>query len=1056
MIEFAIRRGILLTIAVLVVSVLGVLAAMRIPIQMIPDLEVRTISILTDWPGATPRDVEQEILIEQERYLRNIPNLSRMKSNATTGEARIELEFPFGVDINDALIRVNNALSQVPAYPENVDEPRLLTTSFSTNSFMFMRVEPLPGQRDALNMIMMRDYIEDYVRPRLERIPGVSEVNVGGGAERQIQVLVDTESLAARGLSLADVRRAIRLRNQDISGGDIDSGKRRYLLRTLGRYQDVEALRETILLRRGDALVRLGDVADVRLDHFEIRTHAYVDGLPIIFLSTRREVGSNVIATKQALLPVMAEINRDLLNPAGMQMRLITDDVRYVEASIANVWQNLAIGAVLATLVMFLFLRSVPATLVGVIGIPICTIAAFFGLMLAGRTVNVISLAGVAFAIGMTLDNSIVVLESIQKARRAGRDRIAAALAGTREVWPAVLASTLTTLLVFTPVLFVEEEAGQLYSDVAIAISAAVLASMLVAVTVVPSLSSRLPIGGDNQGDGGDGFVQLRQCCLQGITWLCSTLKRRIALLLGILGFTLWVIFALTPPAEYLPEGEEAKSFSSMYAPAGYNLEEMHRIGKELNGYFLPYINDDPEQYARGETDVPAIAYFNMRVQPQNLRMIAEAKDPAQIGALMAVIDEKFREYPGMRAFSARGSIISSNDGGTRSVNLDISGPAMEELFKVADEAYRRAFDIFGNPQVNAEPSSLTLAQPLLEIKPYWERLSDVGIRLEDLGYAVAVLTDGAYVDEFFMDDQKIDIFLYDKRHFQAADIDRGAVQGLSALSSKPIVTPSGAIVPLSALAEIRETVDTDDIRRINGRRTVTLNIIPPRGVPLESAVETVRTEILDKLRNEGFLPHGVSVDISGASDQLQATRESLGGNFVVAILLSYLLLVAVFAHWGYPVLIMATVPLGIAGGIVGLWLMNAVGGLLPNPISQPFDMITMLGFLILLGTVVNNPILVVDRTRQRLREGCDLQEAVSDAVRYRLRPMLMTTVTTTCGIAPLVFIPGAGTELYRGVGAIVMFGLLFATLVTLVFLPALLVTVLGWRKNGRSWEKAR
>jgi multidrug efflux pump subunit AcrB len=268
--------------------------------------------------------------------------------------------------------------------------------------------------------------------------------------------------------------------------------------------------------------------------------------------------------------------------------------------------------------------------------------------------------------------------------------------------------------------------------------------------------------------------------------------------------------------------------------------------------------------------------------------------------------------------------------------------------------------------------------------------------------------------------------------------------------------TPQGATLPLSSLASIEETVDTSTVRRLDGRRTVTLNVIPPDDVPLEVGVERVKTELLGAMRDSGEIPLDVSIDISGASDQLNATRAALTGNFLIALVIVYLVLVAIFAHWGFPLLILTAIPLGIAGGIVGLSLMNLVGGLLPmiglRPLSQPFDMITMLGFLILMGTVVNNPILVVEQARQNLRNhSASVVDAVVMAVATRLRPIAMTTLTTICGLSPLVFIPGEGTELYRGVGAIVLFGLLGAATVTLTFLPALTVFVLSWRRNRGS-----
>ena len=1044
MFEAIVRNGILMTVAALIVSVLGILAAFRVPVQMIPDLEVRTVSIQTSWPGATPQDVEKEILVEQEEYLRTLPNLQRLESTASSGSAVIELDFPFGVDITQTLIEVNNALNQVPSYPENVDEPRVYASSFSANSFMFFGISPLPGNPRNVDMVMMLDFVVDNVRTRLSGVPGVSQVLISGGAERQIRILLDPTRLADRQLTILDVRNAIRARNRDVSGGEIESGKRRYLLRTVGRFDSVAALEDLIIDRRGDSLIRLGDVAVVELDHSEIQSYSYFNGEPILFTRVNREAGSNVIDIKYAMLAAVERVNRDVLRPNGMQMQLIAEDAGYVEASIRNVWLNLGLGALFAVGVMFLFLGSARATAVGALGIPVCTIAAFIGLLAAGRTINVISLAGVAFAIGMTLDNSIVVIESIELKRRQGLDRFRAAVEGVRSVWTAVLASTLTTILVFLPILFIREEAGQLYSDVAIAISASILASMLVAITLIPTASARLSFGTEQRSHG-EGALRAR--ILDRIDRLIATPRQRLATIAVTVAASLAVIVLLTPPAEYLPEGEEPKVFASMSAPPGYNIDTMAEIGDELRDHFMQFVDDDPERFDRGETDVPAIRYLNTRTSADGFRIIAEPIRPADIEELMDVITDRYRQYPGMRAFAARGSIISSNDGGTRSINLDMSGPNLGVIYAAAQATYRRAQEVLGNPRIQSSPSSLALSQPLLEVRPDWTRAAELGLAAGEVGYTVAALTDGAFVDEYFESDDKIDIYLY------GTTGGRATVDNLGGL---PIYTGQGNVLPLDAIATIRETVDTSSIRRINGQRTVTLNIIPPASIALEEGVEIVRNDVVAYLRDSGAFPASVNVDISGASDQLDATQAALAANLPVALLIVYLLLVAIFKHWGHPLLIMTTIPLGIAGGIVGLALLNGAGSLLAwmglGGLHQPFDMISMLGFLILMGTVVNNPILIVDRAIQRLKEtGCSPIEAVRDAVASRLRPIAMSTLTTICGLSPLVFIPGAGTELYRGVGAIVLFGILGAAVVSLTMLPALTIAALQWNDNRKS-----
>ena len=1044
MFEKMVRHGILIAVATLIVTVLGLVAATRIPVQMIPDLEVRTISVRTIWPGATPQDVEKEILIEQEEQLRSVPGLQRIVSSASFGRARVELEFPFGIDLNNTLIDVINALNRVSDYPDNVDEPRIYATSFSSNSFMYFRVMPLSGNPRNLDMAPLQDFVRDNVASRLETVPGVSEVSTYGGAPRQIQVLVDPVRLAERNLSMGQVRNAIRERNRDISGGEIESGKRRYLLRTVGRFKDVEELEQVIVDASGDALIRLGEIAEIRLGHFEIDRFFYTDGGSALGMSVRRQAGSNVIDIKRQMMPLVDELNRDLLNPAGMQLRLLADDVGYVESSIYNVWTNLLIGAALASLVMFLFLRRFSVTLIGVMGIPICTIAAFTGLILAGRTINVISLAGVAFAIGMTLDNSIVVLESIENAWQRGLDRWSAAVEGVRKVWPAVLASTLTTVLVFVPIAFIEQEAGQLYSDVAIAISASIVASMLVAIAVIPAASVQVFRG---EGEAAPAVRGWRRLVTGSVGWMIGSRLRRAGVIALVVGACASIIVYLTPPAEYLPEGEEPKMFANLAPPTGYNLDTMIQIGNEIQDYMLPFLDHDPERFGRGETEMPALLYVNISVQATRLFVIAQPKNPQDIKALMDAVNRKFESYVGMRSFVSRGSIITSNSGGTRSIDLDISGPELAGIYRVARVIEARARDVLGKPRVRSQPRSLTLSQPMIEIRPYWDRLQQTGLSAADMGFTVAALTDGAYVDEFFIDDEKIDIYAYSAAGKNAA---------LDTLDQLPIYTPARAVVPLASLADIVESVDTSEIRRVDGRRTVTLSIIPPENIALETGLEIVKRDVVRSLQDAGEIPSNVKILISGASDALEATRQSLSANYLIALAIIYLVLVAILNNWGYPLLIMTTIPLGIASGIVGLWLMNQVGAALPllglSAINQSFDMITMLGFLILMGTVVNNPILIVHQSMVNFRDqGMAAGEAVREAVAIRLRPIAMTTLTTVCGLAPLVLIPGEGTELYRGLGAIVLFGLVGTAIVTLTFLPALTVACLNLARREPS-----
>ena len=887
----------------------------------------------------------------------------------------------------------------------------------------------------------MHDFIKDQITPRLERIPGVSQADTWGGSERQIRIYVDPAKLAERHISVAQLKQAIRQRNQDVSGGDLDSGKRRYFIRTTGRFKSLAYMENMVIARRDNSSVHLHDVAYVELDSFETRVKSFAQGRPNITIGIRREIGANVIDIMDAMMAKVDELNLTLLKKQGLRMELTSEDVQYVKRAVSVVQQNLLLGALLASAVLFLFLRSFSATLLGASGIPVCTIAAFIGLLLMGRTINVISLAGVAFSIGMTLDNSIVVLENIYRHQHLGKSRFQAALDGVTEVWPAVLASTLTTVFVFIPIVYITQEAGQLYSDIAIAISASIIVSMLVAITVIPSACSRYLSTEISRGKSWG--TSSGKSIIAFIDWLLQSFSRRLVAMALILLVTSGIIFALMPKAEYLPEGEEAKTFSFMFAPPGYNLDEVMSIVEPMHDFLVPYLQDNPERYSQGESPVPALKFIVTYVRPKSILFIIETKDRRHIDDLIKVLSEKFSQVPGMVSFSSRGSIFASNLGGTRSINLDISGPELAPLFDTGFKVFNRAKQVFEKPQVRPQPSNLTLGQPLLEIHPDWERAAELGFTAEDLGYLIWAFSDGAYVDEFFLGDDKIDMFLYSSQ---------GVIDSPEDLTELVLYAPSGNIVTLGSVANIVETVNTETIRRVDGERTVTLSIIPPRDIPLEQAVEIVKQQIIEKMETSGQLPPGLSIRISGASDRLQATRQVLIDNFMVAIIISYLIMVAVFKHWGYPLIIMTTVPLGISGGIAGLWLFNWIGGQLDGVglanIHQPLDMLTMLGFLILIGTVVNNPILLVEQARKNIVEyGMEPIQGIIDSIRLRLRPILMSSATTILGLSPLVFMPGEGTELYRGIGVIVLFGILFSTLITLVFIPLVLSFIFQWKK---------
>lgn len=1046
MIKLALQHGVGVAVVVLIVCIFGIVSVTRVPVQMTPDLAATSISIVTSWPGATPQDIEKEIVIEQEKYLKNIPNLEKMTSSASTGRSEIVLEFRTGTGLDEILVRANNALSQVPSYPDNVDQPRIVTSSASDQPIAWFSVRPLDGNPLNIDIQAMQDFLEDYVQVELERTEGVSQSEIFGGAARQGRIYLDPAKMAERGITVGDLGTALRSRNRDLSGGDFDEGKRRYLVRTLGRFESVEDIESLVVGRRNGTNVYLRDIGYGELDRAETRSQVRHNGELALAMNVRRQPGTNIIQVMDNVRATVEELNDGILREHGMIMRQVSDDTIYIRDAVQLVYQNLILGGLLVTFMLSVFLRSASTTLIGAMAVPICTIAAFLGLTVAGRTINVISLAGVAFAIGMTVDNSIVVLENIYRHRaELGKTMFQAAYDGTKEVWSAVLASTLTTVFVFLPIVLIEEEAGQLFADIAIAISAAIMCSMLVAITVIPSASVRLMHYVGEKKEGWlmhqihmlFGLVPLaahgRELVMVFIRFLMRGVIRRVVLIVGMAGVAMSLVYFLMPSTEYLPDGRQNLLFAVMIPPPGYNIDEMTNIGKEIESTFLPHVHASRDAYDQGETEIPPIQEFFFVSTTSNVFVITKTVDPNDLDAMRGPLMRELRDVPGMIGFANRASIFSNDLTGSRGLDLDFSGQSLEDIFSAAAAAFGKINQELSD-NINPDPG-LELGQPMLQVRPDWERAAQMGVNGQDLGYMVWALTDGAYVDEFFLGDDKIDLYAYSTQ---------GTVERTQDLENLLIYTSEGGTVPLGSVANVTETVSTETIRRVDRRRTVTLGVVPPKEIALEDAVAMLEEEIVPALRDEGSIPPGVGVQVRGASDKLKATREALAGNFFLAVAISYLLMVALFSHWGYPLIIMTSLPLGMSGGLIGLHLINHLGdyfgfiGL--SNIEQPLDVLTMLGFVVLVGTVVNNPILIVEQALLNMREeNMDPLRAVIESTRTRVRPIIMSSSTTALGLSPLVFMPGAGAELYRGLGAVVLFGLFFSALFALTFIPSLL-----------------
>jgi HAE1 family hydrophobic/amphiphilic exporter-1 len=1030
LIEAAIRRPVAVLAGLAFVVLFGVLSIAGLPIQLTPDVLLPVLTVSTTWPGASPPEIEREIIQDQEDVLKGLRGLVRMNSEANLGRGEVELEFEVGTDIDDALVRVTNRLVQIGGYPESSREPVVSTADASGPPLAVVLVQ----RPDKGPVAGYRTWMKDAVLPRLERIPGVARIDFFGGRDTEVVVSYRPEALAARGIPLTQLIRAVQAELRDSSGGDLDMGKRRYAVRTIATPETLEGFEAIVLApgAPGEAPVRLGDVASVGTGLRKYSAKVFGDDHESLALLFRREIGSNVLEVTEKIVAEVAAVQREQMEPRGLEIYMAGEQTGYILGALGLVRQNLIIGGTLAALVLLLFLGSVRSAALVSLTIPLCILGTALGMSLLGRTLNVVSLAGMAFAVGMIVDNAIVVLESIDRFRARVNDPAEAALRGTREVWGAIVASTLTTVAVFIPVIAWQDKVGFLLRDIAVAVSLAVSLSLVASVLVIPSFAARIlsvrrpPEGDVDEWERSRSRVRRFAATIgAAVTRMTRSLPLSAVVAFGAPAAMTVVALALLPPMEYLPQGNRNFLFGVLMPPPSYSVAEVSAIGQRFQ--------DGMAEHTGREVDgVPAISRSFFVAMPGFAFMGGEAEDPKRIGDLVNHYRSAQREIPGVFGFASQASLFGRGLASSRGVDIDVTGADLGAVAGVGGRLMGAVKAAMPDAQVRPIPS-LELGSPELHLYPRRDELARQGMTGADLGVAVDALIDGRIVGELARDGSpKLDVVVRPEG---------GGLATGDALTTASIATPAGRVVPLSTLADLRNAQGPTQIRRIERRRGVTIRVSPPDDMALEDAIDVLKQDVIAPLRAD--LPAGVELTVSGTADDLAQAQSRLGRVLLLAMVISFLLLAALFEDLLAPLVVLVTVPLAAAGGVGGLRLVDATLS------SQPLDMMSAMGFIILIGVVVNNAILVVDGALSRLRDGEPLSEALGGAVERRTRPIVMSALTSLAGLLPLVLLPGSGSELYRGVGAIVLGGLGLSTALTLFVVPAVF-TVL-WRGARRA-----
>ena len=1030
LIRGAISHPIAILAIVFSMIIFGVASLQTIPIQMTPDIEKPILQVRVSWPGASPKDVEREVVLRLERELTGLSGVQTITSNSSRGSGRVSLTYAVGQDMDEALVKLLGQLARVSGLPSDAKQPEIRTSNSEDSPIARLAMVAKDG--NIVDIDTLGEFVESVVIEPLSRIPGVAEISSRGGAKREIRISLDMEKLGDFGMSIQEIIDAIRSSSAEVTAGEITEGKRSFVLRTEAISYTPETARDLVIrtdMRNGrTSSVKLSDVADVELGYKTPSSFRRLNGKPAITFSVLREPASNVVTTLNALNKGVEALNRGVLNERELDLQVVYDETHYIGSALDLVQNNILIGGALAVTVLLAFLRALIPTAIVMIAIPVSIISTFVAIAVLGLSINVISLAGLAFAVGMVVDASIVSLENIYRLRQSGASSMQAAYWGARQVRAPILGSALTTVVVFIPILILDLPIGQLFRDIAVAISASVMVSALVSITVIPALASRLI---KNVKTTEQTFsIPLLDSIAGGFKRLVLAYGRLVVksrslgllVVFALIAGSIATLIAMMPPLDYLPDGNRNFVFGRISVPPGYTREATLDFAQSMEDVARPlWENPNPEK-------LPHIDRFFFVAFNSGAFAGAATEDASRIRELIPVLAEPVAKAPGARAFVTQASLFGRSVGGSRGILIDVLGPDYDTIEPDFRSIRRKVSNLFPRKdghQVRVRPSENAVS-PEIVVRPDPEALARAGVSARDFAQTLDVYNDGILVREIPLGGELVELVLTTQSRETARIED---------IADIPMIARDGSLVKIGQVADISIESAPNQLLRKVGRRAVTIELRLNESIPLETAINQLKEQIVDPFNINS--KSGVRLELSGAGDALSKAWSAMQTNAILAVAVIYLLLVVLLKNFALPLVILVTVPIAATGGVLGLSLLNQF-------MDQPLDMLTMLGFIILTGVVVNNAILMVEQTLWHIQfDHMESADAILEATSNRIRPIFMSTLTSLFGLLPLIMLPGAGSELYRGIGIVVFGGLLLSTVLALFFVPPLMAILM-------------
>ncbi|HHV71659.1 MAG TPA: efflux RND transporter permease subunit [Clostridia bacterium] len=1009
--ELSIKRPVTISMVILVIVVLGAVSFSRLSIDLLPDMNVPVALVYTSYSGSGPQEVETMVTRPIEEVISTVSNIDTLTSVSSEGASMVVAQFNWGTDMDFATLEMREKVDLIKGMlPDGAEEPQIM--KIDPSMIPVMQVGVTAGEDQAA----LKQYAEDVIKSRLERIEGVASVNITGGLERQILIEVNPQQLQNYGLSMQQLAQALTLENMNLPVGQVERGQNELLVRTIGEFSSVEDIGNVLVSLPRGGQVYLKEIATISDTFKDVTSYTRVDGRPTVGLTIQKQSGANTVKVSEKVHKEIAKLEKEA--SFNLKFNVVMDSADYIKMAIDSVTNNAVVGAVLAVLVLLVFLRNLRTTFIIGLSIPISIVATFILVYFADLTLNMMTLGGLALGVGMLVDNSIVVLENIFRFRQEGYSLMEAAKLGTGEVGMAVAASTLTTIAVFLPVVFVEGLVSSVFKELALTITFSLLASLLVAMTIVPMLSSKLlKVNGANGNNGdkkksslskrfNDWLERFNKKYQEVLGWALDHRKRVI--IYAVIAFV--GACALTPLVgmDFFPATDEGQFTINIELPQGRALEHTNEVVsqiEELVAKNVPEVESIMSQVGGGS----GLSYSSggSNTGSVSVRLVPKGERKRSTEEIVEALRQETQHLAGAEITFSTGNTMSMGMGTGAALQVKVKGDELDQLWSLAEEVEAKIKEVPGTREV---ANSFGEGQPEYQIRINRDKAASYGLNTTTVASVLRNAVSGQTVTKLKEEGQEIDI------RIQVGEEQRKHLDNLLDL---PISSPIGVQIPLRDLAEVVEGQGPNQIERENQTRVITVTA-QVQGRDLGSVSKEVEAKI------KGInLPNGYFIEFGGQNVEMMEAFSDLGLALILAVILVYMIMAAQFESLIHPLTIMFSLPLAFIGVVLGLLVTR-------RTLSIP----AFIGCIMLAGIVVNNAIVLVDYINNLRSRGMGRREAIMQAGPTRLRPILMTTLTTVLGLLPLTLGIGEGSELDAPLATVVSAGLIFSTVLTLVFIP--------------------